>query len=414
MNEFALRLVLLAVLLILSAFFSGSETAFFSLNSLEKDSLRRRSSGRSGRFVALLFSHPDEILVTILTGNMFVNIFASQIAEAIGAEIFQESAELVSIGVMTLLLLIAGEMTPKNLAIRHSLRFASFSSRVLGLIHTALRPVSYPLGRIRHGVLAAVPRGRESADDQATAVLSAIRMGYQSKTIHESELRLLERFFRFRQKTAADVMTPRVDLRPWDAAGSLPELLDALRTPDSAFGSLIPVYRQDVDHITGYVRRIDLIRERFNGTGGRVAEIVHKIHAVPASKDLRELMDEMRELGTEMSVVVDEYGGTEGIVSFPGLTEYLFEDFLPRKDRPLEEVEDEVYRVAGAVDIDELAAALGTEIETTGRTVAGLVLEHLGEFPQPGAMIRKSGYVFEVLEVRERRIELVEVRRDLQ
>ncbi|MCK4516134.1 MAG: DUF21 domain-containing protein, partial [Spirochaetaceae bacterium] len=258
------QIALLAVLLLLSAFFSGSETAFFSLNSLEKDSLRRRSSGRKGRFVHILFSRPDEILVTVLTGNMFVNIFAASIAEALGARFLREAAELVSIVAMTLLLLIIGEMTPKNLAIRHSLRFAHISATFLRVIHTGLRPISYPLERLRQAVLSAFPKRGNGADaDQGSAVLSAIRMGYQSKTIEESELRLLERFFRFRQKTAADVMVPRVDLHQVDASTSVGDLVEMLGS--GALGtdtSLIPVFRHDVDHITGYVRRVDLIEHR--------------------------------------------------------------------------------------------------------------------------------------------------------
>jgi len=414
MDEFIVQLTLLSVLLILSAFFSGSETAFFSLNSLEKDLLRRQTTGANGKFVALLFTQPDEVLVTVLTGNMFVNIFASQIAEALGAEIFRSSAELVSIAIMTLLLLIFGEMTPKNLAIRHSLRFARLSSPVLRVLLTVLRPISYPLGRLRQGVLSAVPgAGRGATSDQSEAVLSAIRMGYQSKTIHESELRLLERFFRFRQKTAADVMTPRVDLTPRDASGTVSDLVATLTT-DAAprRESLIPVYKNDVDHIAGYVRRMDLVSERFSQADSRLSDIMRRIHAVPASKDLRELMQEMQELGTEMSVVVDEYGGTEGIVSFAGLIDYLFEDFRPRRDRLVEETGDQTYRVAGTADVEEVAATLNIDIESTGRTVAGLLLDHLGEFPEAGAQVRIDNYVFEVSRVSEHRIDQVEVRRD--
>ena len=408
------QIALLAVLLLLSAFFSGSETAFFSLNSLEKDSLRRRSSGRKGRFVHLLFSQPDEILVTVLTGNMFVNIFAASIAEALGARFLKEAAELVSIVAMTLLLLIIGEMTPKNLAIRHSLRFANISATFLRVVHTGLRPIAYPLERLRHAVLSAFPKRGNNADaDQGSAVLSAIRMGYQSKTIEESELRLLERFFRFRQKTAADVMVPRVDLHQVDASTSVGDLVEMLGSGSLGTDtSLIPVFRHDVDHITGYVRRVDLIEHRLNPGSRRLSDISMPIHAVPASKHLRELMEEMSELGTEMSIVVDEYGGAEGVVSFPGLVAYLFEDFLPQHERAIEQTGAGSYRIAGHADVDEVAAALNVELTSSSRTIAGMILDRIGEFPEEGAGVSIAGFTFRVSGVSDHRISWLDVERE--
>ncbi len=408
------QIALLAVLLLLSAFFSGSETAFFSLNSLEKNSLRRRSSGGKGRFVQILFSRPDEILVTVLTGNMFVNIFAASIAEALGARFLKEAAELVSIVAMTLLLLIIGEMTPKNLAIRHSLRFAQISATFLRVVHIGLRPIAYPLERLRHAVLSAFPkRGNDADADQGSAVLSAIRMGYQSKTIEESELRLLERFFRFRQKTAADVMVPRVDLHQVDASTSVGDLVEMLGSGSlGTEASLIPVFRHDVDHITGYVRRVDLIEHRLNPGSRRLSDISMPIHAVPASKHLRELMEEMSELGAEMSVVVDEYGGAEGVVSFPGLVAYLFEDFLPQHERAIEQTGAGSYRIAGHADVDEVAAALNVELSSSSRTIAGMILDQIGEFPEEGSELSLAGFIFRVSGVSEHRISWLDVERE--
>jgi putative hemolysin len=413
-GDLLIQIASLALLLLLSAFFSGSETALFSLNSLEKDSLRRRSSGRKGKFVHLLFSQPDEILVTVLTGNMFVNIFASSIAERLGAQFFHEAAELLSIASMTVLLLIVGEMTPKNLAIRHSLRFAHVSANFLRVIHSGLRPVSYPLGRIRHAVLSVFPKHGQHGDaDQGSAVLSAIRMGYQSKTIEESELRLLERFFRFRQKTAADVMVPRVDLRPVDASMSVAGLVELLSSGSlGSEASLVPTFRQDVDHITGYVRRVDLVDQRFQPESRRLSEIAKPIHAVPATKRLRELLEEMGDLGTEMSIVVDEYGGTEGVVSFPGLVAYLFEDFLPQHERAIEQTGADTYRIAGHAEIDEVAAILNIELTSSSRTIAGMLLDEFGEFPEEGREVFQSGFIFRVSGVTDRRISWVDALRE--
>ena len=173
-----LRLTAFVILLVFSAFFSGTETAFFSLNSLEKESLRRRASGKGERVLSLLFTQPDELLVSILAGNMLVNVFASSISEALGARVFGEAAELASIGTMTVILLLVGEMTPKNVAIRHSQSFASFAAGILRIVHPVLKPIVTPLGAIRRLILSAYPqRGRNADEVRNSAVISAIRMG---------------------------------------------------------------------------------------------------------------------------------------------------------------------------------------------------------------------------------------------
>ncbi|TFH06472.1 MAG: HlyC/CorC family transporter [Spirochaetales bacterium] len=406
LRSFLVQIIILSILLLLSAFFSGSETAFFSLDSLEKDSLRRRTSGRTGRFVKILFSQPDEVLVTILTGNMFVNIFASSISEAVGSEIFQQSAEVLSIVTMTMILLIIGEMTPKNLAVRHSLRFSYFSARILPYIHLVFWPIARPLGIIRHAVLPAKLFHRGKDESRGEAVLSAIRMGYQSNTIDESELRLLERFFRFREKTAADVMIPRVDCRPVDSAATVDQLLAMIAAGEIDGGSsLLPLYKSDVDHIAGYIRRSDLIPYRLDGlTHQHLFELERPIHAVPEGKGLQELMDEMSEMHAEMAVVVDEYGGTEGLVSFPTVMDYLFGDFMAVHDQPIHLVEEGTHRIAGGTELGEVEAVLRAEFQSESRTIGGLVIDVLGDLPKVGSSVVVSGYRFTVESVSRRRI----------
>ncbi len=411
-GDFYIQLGILAFLLFLSAFFSGSETALFSLNSLEKDALRRRSTGKNAEFTARFFSHPDDILVTILTGNMFVNIFSSAIAEAIGARIFKEAAELLSIAAMTVLLLIIGEMTPKNLAIRHALKFSTKSTFPLKVIHTLLRPITLPLSRIRRSVLSYFPKQHGHAGtDQAGAILSAIRIGYDRQTIEESELQLLERFFRFRRKTAADIMIPRVNLHPVDGNLTIDELIRLIASGSlESEKSLIPIYRGNVDHITGYIRKIDLAAQRFVRDSRRLSAIARPIHAVPESKGLRELLNEMGKIGTEMAVVIDQYGGTGGLVSFPGLVSYLFEDFLPQHERSIEKTGVNSFRIAGHADISEVAAAMEIELTSTQRTIAGMLISEFGGFPEIGQEVVISGYSFRISGLDDHKISWIDVR----
>jgi putative hemolysin len=410
-----LRLILLGVLLLLSAFFSGSETAFFSLNSLEKDALKKRCHGRAGRFVGTLFTKPDEVLVTILTGNMFVNIFASSIFEAVGEELFAQAAEVLSIAAMTVILLLIGEMTPKNLAIRHSLKMSVFSARIFGYLHFGLRPLVAPLSWIRHAVLSLYPAsGRRTEQIRNDAVLSAIRMGYQSNTIQESELRLLERFFRFREKTAADVMVPRVDCKPVDVSMTAGALLESIAEGQvDASASHVPLFRNDVDHITGYVRKSDLVLCRLqDDRDRRLSELSRQIHAVPSSKALGELMEELRESGSEIAVVVDEYGGTEGLISYNSVIDYLFGDFAPEHEQPIVAIDDTSFRISGSTDLRDVEELLQITLESENRTLGGFIIDSAGELPREGHAVHVAGHSFVVQSVVGHRVAWVTVTKE--
>ena len=407
------QIAIMATLLLFSAFFSGSETAFFSLNSLEKDALRQRTRGKRRTIVSVLFTHPDEVLVTILTGNMFVNIFATSISEALGARFFGESAEFISIGAMTLILLLVGEMTPKNVAIRHSLSFSVFAERILNVIYPILRPVVGPLGGIRRLVLSAYPENRRAdAEARNLAVLSAIRMGFENNTIDQSELALLERFFRFREKTAADVMIPRIDVMHADASMKVGELIDRLREPETDHTvDLIPLRKGDLDHITGYVRRVDLVSYRVSGqVDERLARLSRDVYAVPASKPLRELAVEMIDSAAELSVVVDEYGGTLGVISYSAMVDYLFDTFRAPEDRLVQLSADGVYRFAGSVELTDVEETLGIEMVCDSRTIGGLIVELLGELPRQGDAAEVTGYRLTVSRIEGRRVAEVEAR----
>ncbi|MEE8440092.1 MAG: transporter associated domain-containing protein, partial [Spirochaetia bacterium] len=156
----------------------------------------------------------------------------------------------------------------------------------------------------------------------------------------------------------------------------------------------------------------DLVEHRLSPGSRRLSDISMAIHAVPATKHLRELMEEMSELGAEMSVVVDEYGGTEGVVSFPGLVAHLFEDFLPEHERAIEQTGVGSYRIAGHADVDEVAAALNVELTSPSRTIAGMIRDQFGEFPEEGAEVSLAGFTFRVSGVSDHRISWLDVERE--
>ena len=403
------QLIVLTVLLALSAFFSGSETAFFSLNHLEKEKLLSLGGGGRKKFIARILSSPAEILITILTGNMVVNLFFASTMDVFVGRFIGEYAWLYSILIGTLLVLVFGEMTPKNLAIRHSLPFFAHSSRILGAIHRVLTPVRFVLTRIERSVVSFITvRLKPESEDGRDLISSTFQIGLQKGIIHHSELSILESFLDFKEKTAADIMIPRTEMNAVEASTSLMDLLSTI-TPED-YDTLIPVYKEDIDHIVGYVNTQDILPFRYRlDTRKTLMSIIRAIHPVPDSKNLMELLREIMEIRCEMALVVDEYGGTAGIVTYQTLVEdFLYFFYHPREE--FRRTGEGTYIFPGSYDLERAAEILGVELEGESRTISGYIIEVLEEIPQNGRRLEVDGLLFIVKSVSENKILEVEVR----
>lgn len=204
-------------------------------------------------------------------------------------------------------------------------------------------------------------------------------------------------------------MVPRVDVHPVNETTSIEDLLKQLSSgalgPDT---SLIPVYKGNNDHISGYVRRMDLVALRITPELRSLKDIIRPVHAVPSRKKLRELLDEMGKIGTEMATVIDEYGGIDGLVSFPGLVAYLFEDFLPQHERSIERTGMNRYRIAGQADINEVATEMNIKLMSSHKTIAGMLIDEFEELPAIGRKIEIAGFCFQVSGATDRKITWIE------
>ena len=404
------QLILLAVLLAFSAFFSGSETAFFSLNHLEKEKLLTNARGARRKFISRILSSPGDILITILTGNMVVNLFFASTMDIVIGKFFGEYAWLYSILIGTLLVLIVGEMTPKNLAIRRSLSFFSVSSPMLLVIHRVLTPVRFVLTKIERGVVSFVTsKLKPDADDGRDLISSTFRIGLQKGILHKSELSILESFLDFREKTAEDIMVPRTELQAVEISSSLANLLDTI--DPNGYDALMPIYRDDIDHIAGYLNIRDILPYRF-GLDNRktLSSVLRAIHPVPASKNLMELLREIMENRCEMALVLDEYGGTLGIVTYQTLVEdFLYFIYHPREE--FKRIGEGQFIFPGGYDLDRAAEVLNTTISAESRTISGFIIEVLEDIPEEGRELRVDDLLFTVRAVSRRKILEVEVRR---
>ena len=401
---------ILVLLLALSALFSGSETAFFSLNQLEKERLRRRSKGKIRSFISDILKSPEEILITILAGNMLANLLFASLMDRMVARFIGRQAWVYSILIGTALVIIFGEMTPKNIAIRHSLPFFKGISRPLFAVHVIFKPFRKIIKAVESGIVSVMTGGiGRKEPDLRNLITSTVKVGLKKGVIHLSELSILESFLEFREKTATDVMIPRTDLEGVEINTKMNIFLKGL----PANASLLPVYREDIDHLVGYIRIMDVLPYRFGiiKEDAGLADITRPIYPVPERKNVLDLFREMRQEGREMAAVVDEYGGTAGIISFQNLVEDFLDFYYPTRAKGLITLAEGVYRIHGQYDLDDLEEMLGITFDTDGKTLAGLIIEKLDEIPDKGACLELSGYSFLILEVDKNKIVEVEVRK---
>ncbi|MBN2738661.1 MAG: HlyC/CorC family transporter [Spirochaetales bacterium] len=409
----------LVFFLVLSAYFSGSESAFFSLNRLERDELLRKTPVAKKSIIKEILASQESILVTILTGNMIVNVIATDLfATSLSRQAAEHfpfmSEEVFSMVVMTPLILIFGEMVPKNIAVRHSLRFSQLSVGPLQVFKRLFSPVTGFLLWLHDRIL---PLHKES-DQQADAVRNqlinyAIEIGYKEKMINLYERELFESFLDFRNDLACDMMIPRNHLRGIEDNLSVSQLLSLIEKDDSLIiDSFVLIYHRDFDHLLGYIDVRDLIPYRLGLVGETgLKGHVREFHKIPDSKKLSDLMQELRTSNNQVALVVDEYGGTAGIISFQQIVRDLLDYFYSTDKRSLLEVRSGWYYVPGAMEIDELEDLMDCEVQSDARTVSGMIVEKLGKFPLPGESLVFNNLEFVVKKVGRTRILGLELRR---
>jgi len=406
--ELILQYLILLILIVLSGFFSGSETAFFSLNHLEKDKLKSRSKGKIKNFVNNILNNPDEFLITILTGNMFVNFLFASILDNLFETYIFVNAWLYSIIAGTMLILIFGEMTPKNIAIRHSLAFNNFAFPLLRVMHLVIKPVRVVLRRIEQSITTRISRRLKKEEDIHVLIRSALQMGLKKGILHHSELTTIESFFQFREKNAEDVMLPRTEI----IGISVDLSIDEIESNDFKKNktNIIPVFKKDMDYIIGYIKIDDILPFKYGlHSGNKISQIIKPILPVPETKNLLELMKEMINSKKEMAVIVDEYGGTAGIVTFSHLVKNFLDFFYPENDY-IRKIKDK-YILTGQMEIEKLSEIFNVDFNSESRTLGGLIIENMEEIPIPGKKIKINNIVFTVRKVVKNRISEVEARK---
>ena len=416
----AIQIGVFVLLLALSALFSGSEVALFSIQPGEREGLRDSGSAGASRVLRLL-ERPRRLLAAILLLNTVVNVGAAILSTRLmlgAAEAFgwgQFAALAANVVGLTFLLLVTSEIAPKLIASRQPL---SFATQVSGFLAPLVRLVT-PLADLLAGLATAVQsRFRVVAEPLSSDdIKSMADVGEAQGSIGEQERALIHSIVEFGETTVRAVMVSRVDVQALSADASLDEAMDLIReTGHSRF----PLYQEHLDNVLGVVYAKDLL-PTIEGDGRTPdwAALARKPQFVPPGKTLDDMLADFQQSSTHMAIVVDEYGGTAGLVTLEDLLEEVVGEIRDELDGPEHEllihpVEPGVFRAEGRVDLDDLAEAVGVALVTDDfdfETLGGLILHLVGEIPEPGAVVEFEGLRLCVETVEDNRIHNVRIER---
>jgi CBS domain containing-hemolysin-like protein len=402
-------LLVLLVLLGLSAFFSSSEIAMFSLARHRMEALAEEGVPGAKR-VRELKADPHRLLVTILVGNNLVNIAMSSIAT--GLLVYLGFGQGASVAVATVgitaVVLLFGESAPKSYAVENTESWAMRIARPLKWAEYLLLPLIVTFDYLTR-VVNSVTGGRSAIETSYVTrdeIQDMIETGEREGVIEEDEHEMLQRIFRFNNTIAKEVMTPRLDM---DAVTVDADLEEAILTCVRSGHERIPVYQGSLDNVIGIVEIGDLVRERYYGesNGAELDDVIQPTLHVPESKNADELLAEMRENRLTMVIVIDEFGTTEGLLTTEDLLEEIVGEILElEEEEPIEFVDDEQALVRGEVNIDEVNEALGIDLPEGEEfeTIAGFIFNRAGRLVDQGEVISYDGIEIRVEQVDNTRI----------
>lgn len=402
------ELTLLFFLLVLSGFFSSAETALFSISRTRARHLAK-SGRRSHLLIMRLKEDPHRLLTTILIGNNVVNIGASAMATALAIQAFPGHAIGLTTGVMTLLILVFGEVFPKSLATRHNVAIASFAILPIYWLSLLLWPFIVFLNFI--------PRISGKVESQPTVteeeLMTFVEVGEEEGHIREEERELISNIFEFDDTAASEIMTPRGDMVVVDVNREL----DLQVIIDSGF-TRIPVIDSDIDHVIGILNIKDLFRHHVTAKAPLVVrELMSEPYFVPENMKLNMLLQEFRERKQHIAIVVDEYGGVSGLITMEDALEELVGDISDESDKEephIIAVKPDIWVVLGKADIEEVNAAIPLEIPDTRDydTFTGYILYLIGRMPELKETLAIGDYEVTVEEMEGTRINKYTVRRN--
>ena len=411
----AIQIAALLFLLLLSAFFSSAETSLTTVNKIRIQSLAEQGN-RNAKILEKVISDSSKMLSTILIGNNIVNISASSLATTITLRLFGNAFVSVSTGILTLLVLIFGEITPKTMATIHSEKIALSYARIIYALMVLFTPLVFIVQHLSFLMLRLlrVDPNAKGASMTEHELRTIVNVSQEDGVIESEEKQMIYNVFDFRDSVAKDIMIPRIDMTFVDINCTYEELMDIYR--DVKY-TRFPVFEDNTDNVIGTINVKDLLLltqkdiEHFS-----IRSILREPYFTYEHKSTADLLLEMRESSYNLAIVLDEYGATAGLVTTEDLLEEIVGEIRDEYDEGEDEeirviIPEKEYIVDGSSKLDDISEALNIELESEDYdSIGGYIIEHLDSLPAQGQGITLENGIRLVADVvRKKRIEQVHI-----
>lgn len=409
----AVEIIFVFVLLVLSAFFSGSETALTSVSRIKIRHLAKIGK-KNARILRSIIENPTKMLSSLLVGNNLVNIALSVIATKVCIELFPSYGETIAFFSLSILILIFGEITPKTFAAYHA---ESISLRIAPVIHIIMK-IIYPIVNFLTPLTTKIVTitGGKHVHSKPFVTEEEIKMlvdaGEKDGVLQESEKEMINSIFEFGDAKTKDVMVPRTDMVAISVDTPFEKVVKTCVT--TGF-SRIPVYQGNRDNIVGIVYAKDVLEVLASKKSRQsVKDIMRKPLYVPESKKLDDLLRELKKKKQHMAIVIDEYGGTAGIVTIEDLLEEIvgeIQDEYDKEELSIKKINDNTYILTGVLNISEI----NDEIDNINipeddiETVAGFIYSLLGKIPEEGETAHYKNLEFVIMKMKKNKIDKIKL-----
>lgn len=406
------QLIVLAVLLLLSAFFSSAETALTTVNQIRMLTLADEGSKRAAR-VLKITADSGKMLSAILIGNNIVNLSASSIATSLAIRLFGSVGAGIATGILTVLILIFGEISPKTLATLHAEKLAMAYSGIIQTLMTVLTPVIFIINNLSMAFLRLLRVDANKNKNTLTEeeLKTIVDVSHESGVIETGERQMIHNVFDFSDAQAKEIMTPRIDMTFVSIDSSYRDILETFREDHY---TRIPVYENTTDNVIGILNMKDLLlyedTEHFN-----IQNIMREPFFTYEKKNTAELFLEMQSKSINLAIVLDEYGITAGMVTLEDLLEEIVGDihdeYDANEDELLSQISGTEYLAAGSMNLEDLCDALDIHLTSDDYdSIGGYFIGSCDHLPEEGEQITtEEGIVLTVTAVNKNRIEQLRI-----
>lgn len=395
-------IVILILLVILSAYFSATETAFTSLNRIRLKS-KADAGNRRAALALRLVDQYDNLLSTILVGNNIVNLSASSLATVFFTEGLRlQNGAVISTAVITIVVLVFGEVSPKSLAKEYPESFAMFSAPIMRILMFILTPVNILFSLLKK-LLSKVFHKEGDSGITEEELVTMVDQAESEGGLDQHESKLIRSAIEFNDMEVDDILTPRVDIVAVEDTDSMDDIAQAFA--ESGY-SRLPVYHEDIDDIIGVIHEKDFHAARYRGQTD-VKAITGPMLYTTGNTKISELLRILQREKAHMVIVVDEYGGTEGLVTLEDIVEELVGEIWDEHDEVIEEFkkqEDGSYLISCSADLTDLFDLFSIKGECDANTISGWVMEQIGRIPEEGDHFVSDGLDVTVTKVDHRRV----------